>query len=61
MIEKYIDLLKEQIMQNTLGNTASTLTEITEQLMLQHTDHHHQQEISKAYDFVSRELSGESI
>lgn len=46
-------------MQNTLGNTASTLTEITEQLMLQHTDH--QQEISKAYDFVSRELSGESI
>ena len=59
MIETYIDLLKEQIMQNTLGNTAKTLTEITEHLLLQHVDH--QQEISKAYDFVSREPSGESI
>lgn len=59
MIETYIDLLKEQIMQNILGNTAKTLTEITEHLLLQHVDH--QQEISKAYDFVSRELSGESI
>ena len=59
MIETYIDLLKEQIMQNTLGNTAKTLTEITENLLLQHVNH--QQEISKAYDFVSRELSGESI
>ena len=59
MIETYIDLLKEQIMQNTLGNTAKTLTEITEHLLLQHVNH--QQEISKAYDFVSRELSGESI
>lgn len=46
-------------MQNTLGNTAKTLTEITESLLLQHTDH--QQEISKAYDFVNRELSGEFI
>ena len=59
MIENYIDLLREQIMQNTLGNTAKTLTEITESLLLQHTDH--QQEISKAYDFVNRELSGEFI
>lgn len=59
MIETYIDLLKEQIMQNTLGNTASTLTEITEHLILQHTDH--QQEILKAYNFVSRELSGDFI
>ena len=59
MTETYVDLLKEQIMQNTLGNTAKTLTEITESLMLQHTDH--QQEISQAYQFVSRELSGDFI
>ncbi|MCH7321952.1 hypothetical protein LZ480_08605 [Solibacillus sp. MA9] len=59
MIETYIALLKEQIMQNTLGNTAKTLNEIAESLKLQNTDH--SQEISEALQLVSFELSGEPL
>ncbi|WP_274307229.1 hypothetical protein [Solibacillus daqui] len=59
MIETYIDLLKEQIMQNTLGNTAKTLNEIAESLKQQYTDH--SQEISQALQLVSFELSGEPL
>lgn len=56
MTEMYVNLLKDRIMQNTLGNTAKTLTEIVESLMLEHTDH--QKEIALAYQYVSRELTG---
>lgn len=59
MIETYINLLKEQIMQNTLGNTAKTLDEIAEALKHQHTDHC--QEISQAFQLVSFELSGDPL
>lgn len=59
MTETYVDLLKEQVMQNTLGNTAKTLTEITEILKHQHQDH--LQEIIQAYQFVNKELSGNFI
>ena len=57
MKENYVEILKEQIMQNLLGNNALALKELAENLIKQNKLD--VKEISQAYFIVNREIFGD--
>ena len=59
MNSHYEDLLREQVMQQLLGNEHRPLKMIADNLIEQNKLH--QQQIIHAYHTVHRELSGESM
>lgn len=54
MIESYIELIKEQVMNNQFSAHPNSLKEIVQQLTLEHNED--QKEIAQAYEQVRKEI-----